>query len=333
MKGIGIKRSILFQVYSFDKDLRELPNCSVLKLPLLVLPPVDDADFDDQCNAAATSLVSCLSLGRGKAVNTLLAGIMKKFRKENPAREFMLKKDIEHELELLSAQADKVGAKKIVAFRDALDDYYTQNSFLFASDEAEIVKMDSMVQNPGFEDGDKQTVTISIIDVSALPQEKNNPVMLNYVSQVCGQLYNFVKRKRSEKGVQLFIVFDEAQNYLPDPSNQYNYARVVINRGASLGIKAWLMAQSPQAVEKEARKQFTALVLSKVNEASVRDEVSKYVQSDSWTDKLKQTGLGKALIISSDTGKEGGKLCVVFTTPQTVDLLSPKQIVKALNLG
>jgi DNA helicase HerA-like ATPase len=157
--------------------------------------------------------------------------------------------------------------------------------------------------------------------------------MMNYISQVCGQLYSFVRRKRSDKPVQLFIVFDEAQNYLPDPSDQYNYARVIINRGASLGIKAWLMAQSPQAVEKEARKQFTALVLSKVNESSVRDEVSKYVQDDSWTGKLKHTELGKALIVNAETGKEGGRLCVVFTTPQTVNIPSPRQIARALHQG
>ena len=329
----GKLRNILFQICSFDKDLRGLPNCRVLKLPLLVLPPLGDADFEDQCNAAATSLVNCLPLRRGKALNTLLANIMKKFKNDNPEREFMLKKDIEQELELCSTEADKEDKKRIRTLLDALNDYYTENSYLYAANEAEVVKMDSIVGNPEFEDGDRQTATISVIDVSALPQEKRNPVMLNYVSQVCGQLYNFVRRKRSEKPIQLFIVFDEAQNYLPDPSDQYNYARVIINRGASLGIKAWLMAQSPQAVEKEARKQFTALILSKVNEASVRDEVSKYVQSDSWTDKLKQTELGKALVVNSETGKEGGKLCVAFTTPQTVNILSPKQIARALSQG
>lgn len=326
----GKKRRILYQIYSFDSDLKGLPNCRVLKLPLLVLPPFDDDDFEDQCNASATSLVNCLSLPKGKAFNTLLANVMKKFKRDNPDREFMLKKDIEQGLNLCLAEAEKEEKKEIKTLIKALQGYYTANSYLYASDEAGVVRMDSIIMNPEIEDGDRQTVTISVIDVSSLPQEKNNPVVINYVSQVCGQLYNFVKRKRSEKPVQLFIVFDEAQNYLPDPSDQYNYARVVINRGASLGIKAWLMAQSPQAVEKEARKQFTALILSKVNEASVRDEVSKYVQSDSWTDKLKQTDLGKVLVINSETGKEGGKLCIAFTTPQTVNLLSSKQIAKIL---
>lgn len=329
----GKRRNVLFQIYSFEKDLEGLPNYRSLKLPLLVLPPLDDKDFDDQCNAAATSLVNCLHLSRGKASNTLLADAMKKFKRDNPEREFMLKKDVEQKLELYSEEADKEGKKRVDNLKNALDDFCTANSYLYAEKETDVVKMDFIIRNPEFEDGDNQTVTISVIDISALPQEKHNPVMLNYVSQVCGQLYNFVKRKRSDKPVQLFIIFDEAQNYLPEPSDTYNYARVVINRGASLGMKAWLIAQSPQAVAKEARKQFTALVLSKVNEASVRDEVSKYVQNESWTDKLKQTGLGKALIINSETGAEGGKLCVVFTTPQTVNILSPKQIAKALSQG
>ncbi|HEX77103.1 MAG TPA: hypothetical protein G4O03_01630 [Dehalococcoidia bacterium] len=329
----GKPRRMLFQVYSFDKDLRGLPNCRVLKLPLLVLPPLDDADFEDQCNAAATSLVNCLPLRRGKALNTLLADVMRRFKRANPESEFMLKKDIQQELESIWAEADKEDRKRIKALLDALNDYYTENSYLYAANEAEVVRIDSVVRNPEFEDGDQQTVSVSVIDVSALPQEKRNPVMMNYISQVCGQLYSFVRRKRSDKPVQLFIVFDEAQNYLPDPSDQYNYARVIINRGASLGIKAWLMAQSPQAVEKEARKQFTALVLSKVNESSVRDEVSKYVQDDSWTGKLKHTELGKALIVNAETGKEGGRLCVVFTTPQTVNIPSPRQIARALHQG
>jgi hypothetical protein len=329
----GKHRKIQFRIYSFDRDLQGLPNCRVLKLPLIVLPPLDESDFEDQCNATATSLVNCFPIRRGKALNTLLAEVMKRYKKENPERELMLKMDVEQELERYLADADKEERKRIKTLLDGLSDYYTENSYLYAANEAEVVRTDSVVINPEYEDGDKETVSMAVIDVSALPQEKRNPVMQNYVSQVCGQLYNLVRRKRTGKAVQLFIVFDEAQNYLPEPSDQYNYARVIINRGASLGIKAWLMAQSPQTIEKEARKQFTALVLSKVNETSIRDEISKYVQNDSWTDKLKHTELGKALIVNSETGKEGGKLCITFTTPQTVDILSPKQIAGVLGRG
>ena len=332
-KQDGKGRKIQFRIYSFNKNLQRLPNCRVLKLPLIVLPPLHDPDFEDQCNATATSLVNCLPIRKGKALNTLLAEVMKRYKKENPDQELMLKVDVEQELQQYLTDADREERKRIKTLVDGLNEYYTGNSYLYAANEAEVVRIDSVVMNPEYEDGDKQTVSIAVIDVSALPQEKRNPVLQNYVSQVCGQLYNLVKRKRTEKAVQLFIVFDEAQNYLPEPSDQYNYARVIINRGASLGIKAWLMAQSPQAVEKEARKQFTTLVLSMVNEASVRDEVSKYVQSDSWTDKLKHTELGKALIVNSETGKEGGKLCVTFTTPQTVNILSTEQVTKFLGQG
>jgi hypothetical protein len=58
--------------------------------------------------------------------------------------------------------------------------------------------------------------------------------------------------------------------------------------------------------------------------------VSKFVQIRGWEDKLKLSGLGKALIINQQTGEEGGKLYVTFTTPQTVDVLSTKQIVSLL---
>jgi len=106
----------------------------------------------------------------------------------------------------------------------------------------------------------------------------------------------------------------------------------VINRGASLGVKAWVIAQSPQAIEKEARKQFTTLILSKINPSSVRDEISKFnVKSNDWENKLSNTDLGKILVLNQYTGSEGGKLCVSFTTPQTVDVLSTKQIVELVN--
>ena len=322
-RGEISNRRILFQIYSFDSDTQQLPNCQALKLPLLVLPPLEDADFSDQCNAAATGLARCLP-SRITAANTTLADMMKNFKNRNPNREFLFKEDVDQELDSIS-----IDGRKKKKLKEALNDYYTSNSYLFASNENQISNVDSLVQNPFCADGDRETVSISVIDLSALPQDKTN-LMTNYVSQVCSQLYKLVRRKQISKPTKLFVVFDEAQNYLPDPSEPFNYARILINRGASLGIKAWLMAQSPQAVEKEARKQFTTLVLSKVNQAAVIDEVSKYVHDDSWKTKLKKTELGTALIITSETGKEGGKLCNLFTTPQTVNLLSPKQILQLI---
>ncbi|MEX2703669.1 MAG: ATP-binding protein [Candidatus Freyrarchaeum guaymaensis] len=322
----GEERRIEFKVYSFDRELGGLPNCKVLKLPFIVLPSLEETDFVDQCNAIATSVSNSLPKAVGKGYNVILSEVIQRYKKRHPNKEFMLYNDVIRELEAYPAENRK-DKKRVEGLIDSIKEFYTANSYLYASGEEELVKLEDMIKNPEYDFGDKKTVSISIIDVSSLPQEKRNPVLLNYVSQVCGRILNFVRKNKTERSVQLFMVFDEAQNYLPDPSDLYNYVRVIITRGASLGIKAWVIAQSPQAIEKEARKQFTTLILSKVNPASVRDEVSKFVQTGEWEDKLKLSGLGKALIINQQTGESGGKLCVTFTTPQTVDILSTKQIV------
>lgn len=325
----GEERRIEFKVYSFDRELGGLPNCNVLKLPFIVLPSLEETDFADQCNAIATSISNSLPKAVGKGYNVILSEVIQRYKKQHPNKEFMLYNDVIRELESYPAESKK-GKSRVEGLIDGIKEFYTANSYLYASDEEELVKTEDIIKNPEYDFGDKKTVSISIIDVSSLPQEKRNPILLNYVSQLCGRILNFVRKNKTKRSVQLFMVFDEAQNYLPDPSDLYNYVRVIITRGASLGIKAWVIAQSPQAIEKEARKQFTTLILSKVNPASVRDEVSKFVQIGGWEDKLKLTDLGKALIINQQTGEAGGKLCVTFTTPQTVDVLSTKQIVSLL---
>ncbi|MEM3564737.1 MAG: hypothetical protein QXR19_16015 [Candidatus Jordarchaeaceae archaeon] len=325
----GEERRIEFKVHSFDRELGGLPNCSVLKLPFIVLPSLEETDFADQCNAIATSVSNSLPKAVGKGYNVILSEVIQNYKRQHSNKEFMLYNDVICELENYPAESKK-DKRRVEGLIDGIKEFYTANSYLYASDEEELVKIEDIIKNPEYDFGDKKTVSISIIDVSSLPQEKRNPILLNYVSQVCGRILNFVRKNKTERSVQLFMVFDEAQNYLPDPSDLYNYVRVIITRGASLGIKAWVIAQSPQAIEKEARKQFTTLILSKVNPASVRDEVSKFVQTGGWEDKLKHSGLGKALIINQQTGEAGGKLCVTFTTPQTVDVLSTKQIVNIL---
>lgn len=328
------ERQIEFKVYSFDRELEGVAGCKVLKLPFIVLPSLEEKDFRDQCNAVATSLANSLPKAVGKGYNVILSKVIQDYKKRNPDREFMLYDDVIKELESYRDEAGSKKKERVERLIDSIEEFYTANSYLYASSEKELVKMEDMIKNPEYEFGDKKTVSISIIDVSALPQEKKNPVLLNYVSQVCGRILNFVRKNKTKRSVQLFMVFDEAQNYLPDPSDLYNYVRVIITRGASLGIKAWVIAQSPQSIEKEARKQFTTLILSKVNPASVRDEVSKFVQTSGWEDKLKRSELGKALIINQQTGEVGGKLCVTFTTPQTVNILSNREIadiIKKLN--
>lgn len=318
----GKRLTLKFRIYSFDKELRQLPNCKLLKLPFIVLPSMDDPDFVDQCNATATAVANCLPRG-----TVLLTEIMQVHKRKDVSKEFMLTDDVINELENYQATS-KEEKRRVESLVKGVKEFYTANSYLYARDETELMKFQDIIQNPEYEFGDHKTVSVSVIDVSSLPQEKRNPILLNYVSQVCGQILNFVRKNKTGRSVQLFMIFDEAQNYLPDPSDLYNYVRVIITRGASLGVKAWVITQSPQAIEKEARKQFTTLILSRVTTSSVRDELSKFVQTDEWASKLTATELGKALVVNRETGKDGGKLCITFTTPQTVDVLSTKQIVE-----
>ncbi|MBI3979800.1 MAG: hypothetical protein HY331_16615 [Chloroflexi bacterium] len=326
----GKQRRVRFQVFTFRKELQQLPNCTVLKLPLLVLPPLHDRDFEDQCNAAATNLVGRLKAPKGRALNKLLAMVMMRFKQNNQSQEWMLMEHVRQELAVCAMQADREDRRRIDALQNALEDYHTANSYLYAGAEKDVMSMDSVVSSPDFADGDQRTVTISIVDVSTLPQDRRNPVMLNYVSQVCAQLYTLVGRKRSPRPTKLLVVFDEAQNYLPDGSDPYNYARVIMNRGASLGIKALLMAQVPQTVEMEARRQCISFVVSKVSAATVRDVFSTQVQDDSWIDKLEHLDPAQALMVTPETGKVGGKVCVPFSTPQTVAMLAPREIAELL---
>ncbi|MCX8174344.1 MAG: hypothetical protein N3F63_07055, partial [Thermoplasmata archaeon] len=68
-------------------------------------------------------------------------------------------------------------------------------------------------------------------------------------------------------------------------------------------------------------------ICANVSEATIRDDISMYVSDESWTEKLKKTSLGRALIFNKDA-RPSGKLCLTFSTPQTVDLLAPAEIVE-----
>ena len=330
----GRDMKLRFNVYTFDSGYQGLSNVKKLKLPLIVLPDSNEIDFVDQCNSIATSLASDLPGSKGKKYNVFISKIMQSYKKENPTAEFILGQELMEKLEQYECE-DKNEQKTVKVLKDKIEDFCTANSYLYATQRSELISIDELIQNPDFYDGDGQTVSISIIDVSSLFQEKKNPVVINYVSRVCGQLLNLTRRKKSKRSVQFFVIFDEAQNYLPNPSDKYNYVRILISRGASLGIKAWIVAQSPQAIEKEARKQLYTLVLSQINPSSVYDELVKFVPPEkmaSSRSKLAKTGLGASLVVNRDTGKEGGKICVTFTSPQTVDLLSPKQVVELSEL-
>jgi len=326
----GQKRRITFQLFSFDQDLGQLPNCKVLKMPLIVLPSLDEPRFKEQCDSAATNLAACLPKATGKGYNVILSEAMALFKKNNPEREFMLEKEVLGILDEISSTKDKRTKTRIDNLGWALREYCVANSSFLANDVSQLTKLTEIVRHPDHTDSDQYSVSLSVIDVSTLPQGDKNPAKKNYVSQLCGQLYHFVRRRSTKRPVRLFIMFDEAKNYLPDPTDPFNYTLLLINQGASLGVKTWVISPSPQDIEKQARKQFSCFVLAKVPISSVHDDLSIFGSPDSWRDKLQATDRGKALIMNQKTAPEGGLLCVTFTTPQTINILKPKDIVEMM---
>jgi len=322
------KLQLVYQVYSFNPNLHCL-GVRPFKMPFIVMPPTGAPHFREMCASAATTLASSLhSRWREMAYNATLAEAMKNYNQRNPDSDYMLARDFDDELErMLEAEEEKTERTRLKNLMRSLKGYTTANAWLYASTHEEVARLKDLVQNPGYKDGDGRSVTITILDISLLPQEKHNPAMQNYVSQVCGFLYNLAVRKRSLRAAQFLIVFDEAHNYLPEPTDRFNNTLLLIRQGRASGIKALVIAQSPQQIEIEARKQAYAFVLAKITASSVREELTKFRPHESWTSKLSATGKGQALIIDSQSAKVGGILCTLFTTPQTIGMLNPEQII------
>jgi len=324
----GEERVIEFRIYSSDTDLRGLRNCRPLKLPFIVLP-VDKERLAEECNLIGTSMASCLPHGRGQAFNVLLSKLIQKYKENHPNQCFMSEQRIIEELKKLSSNSERSEQGRIRNLIRAIEEFYTTNSYLYASNDSELSDLPEIIKNPEFDSGDHKTVSISVIDVSFLSHGEKNPALQNYVSQVSGRIFDFVRKQKTKSSTRLFMIFDEAQNYLPDPADLSNNVRKIINSGASIGIKAWVIAQSPGSIEKESKRQFSTFILSQVPEDSVRKELSRFAESK-WKEKLKKTGLGVSLVINKQNGKNGGALCSTFSSPQTVDLLSAKEIVDLL---
>jgi len=125
-------------------------------------------------------------------------------------------------------------------------------------------------------------------------------------------------------------LLDEAQNYLPDPTDQYNYIRKLIQEGASLGVKVIVVGQIPQDIEMGARQQLKTLVLSHLPERTIRYVAESFSLPSTWSQKLQKAGGGRALIINERTASQGGILCNTFTSPQMVGFLTPDQIKQAM---
>ena len=72
------------------------------------------------------------------------------------------------------------------------------------------------------------------------------------------------------------------------------------------------------------------MVLSDIPQAAIRPELTRWDLSDDWVAKLAQNRKGQSLIIDNTTAAQGGMLCSLFVTPQTVDMLTPSQISELL---
>lgn len=327
----GKRMRLIYQIYSFTPQVHSLGGRS-LKMPLVVLPPRSDPNFREMCDSMATSLATALHRQwQQQAYNTTLSGAFQRFREEHPERDYLLpddlRKELQRDVDMAPSKREQTRLENLVR---ALQGYCTAQSWMYAQTESEVAKAEELVQNPGYPDGDRTTVTLTILDLNRLPQEKRNPARMNYVSNVCGYLYNLATRRKSDRPAQFLVLMDEAANYLPDPTDQFNNTLTLIRQGRSLGVRVWLIAQAPGQIEIQARNQAFRLVLSQIPQHAIRPELTRWQPNEAWTEKLGQTGKGQALVIDSATAKEGGLLCHLFTTPQTVNLISSDQVLQLL---
>lgn len=318
----GIRSELLFQIVTFTKERKMLPRTIQYKAPLLTLPSPEDEDFQEQCDEAATSLTQGLPKAEGKGYNTLISKAMQQFKLENIQREFLLTDDLLNSLD--SLEDETFTSRDVRSLKKILSDYQTRTSTFFAKEPEQVSDIRELL-NPK-----SQVTPITILDVSGLPAKGKSAAQQNFISQVCGQIYHYAQRNRGARAVELLLVLDEAQSYLPDPTNQYNFVRKLIQEGPSLGIRVILISQTPQDIEMTARQQLKTLVLSNVPEGTVRYVAETFSLPADWRHKLNRAGKGTPLIINEKTAEEGGAICNTFTSPQMVGLLSPEQIRQAM---
>jgi len=320
----GRKNELLFQIVTFTKERKALPRTVQYKAPLLTLPSPEDEDFQEQCDEAATSLTQDLPKAEGKGFNTLISKGMQQFRLGNIQREFLLADDLLKTLD--SLEDETFTSRDVRSLKRILSDYQTGTSTFFAKEREQVSDIRELL-NP------KPGVTpITILDVSGLPAKGKSAAQQNFISQVCGQIYHYAQKNRGTRAVELLLVLDEAQGYLPDPTNQYNFVRKLIQEGPSLGIRVILISQTPQDIEMTARQQLKTLILSNVPEGTVRYVAETFSLPTDWRHKLNRAGRGTPLIINEKTAKTGGALCNTFTSPQMVGLLTREQIEQAMNM-
>jgi DNA helicase HerA-like ATPase len=318
------KYELSFQVITFNESRKSLPGVIQYQAPLLSLPSLNDESFTKQCDSAATAIaMDLLSKADEKGYNSLLSEAIQQFRQNNPDSDYLLFDDLITGIQNTDTEFFNERDKKRVIL--ALKGYKTKTSSFFAEKPEEVTDIQNLIHP-------KPLVTpITILDVSQLTSKGKSATQQNFVSQVCGQIYHYMQANRGPRAVELLLVLDEAQNYLPNPTDQYNYIRKLIQEGASLGVRVIVIGQVPQDIEMSARQQLKTLVLSHVPEGTIRYVTESFSLPDNWSEKLQKTSGGVALIINEKTAPQGGVLCNTFTSPQTVGVYQPEQIKKAID--
>jgi hypothetical protein len=322
-----------FNVFSFNEKLRSLRNVKVLKMPLVTLP-TEEEDFDSACGHIATSLANLITAVTRKNYresNILINRIIKEFSKNHLGEAAITYSQFIDSIDELnkkpSSKSEKTELQKL---RKGTESFYLAQPNIYAKSDEQLVDVGEIVKNPTFKDGDRRTVSISVIDVSSLSQEKGSPMLSNYVSEVCNLILKFIRMKSAEKPVRLIVVFDEAQNYLPRPTDAYSGVRKILDMGRSLGIRAWIISPSPGNIEQKALDQIATFVCAKLRPEQIRNYIANLVSDDGWITKMQQTETGRALVFNERT-KPSGQLILPFTTPQTVNLLRPEEVLELMS--
>ena len=328
----GTTHRLRFQVVTFNHERASLPGTRSYRAPLVVLPSLDDHSLTEQCDGLATALASqVMARPEEGGYNALLARALEKIRHDSPTRPYALIDDVIAAVQTVAASG--FGKRDVERVAKALLGYKTKTSRFFAAQDKDVSDIADLMAVSRDAKG-RVTVPITVVDVSELSpplgKQKASP-QREFISQLCGQIYHWLRSHRGGGAVEVLLVLDEAQNYLPNPADQYNYIRKLIHEGANMGVKVVLLAQNPQQVDMGVRQQLKTFVVARIPEGTVRYVVETMPLPEDWGNKLTSAEEGQALVIDERSSRVGGVLCNLFTSPQFVGFLSPSQVKRALD--
>lgn len=329
----GTQYRLRFQVVTFNRERAMLPGARTYRAPLVVLPQPNDPFLIEQCDEFATRLAGqVIAKPEEKGYNALLARILEAIGREDTARTHVLVGDVIDALQRVEVSG--FGKKDTERLTQALRGYQTKTSLFFAAENQDVSNIADLMATTSDTNG-RITVPITVVDVSELApplgRSKASP-QREFISQLCGQIYQWLRSHRLGKPVELLLILDEAQNYLPNPADQYNYIRKLIHEGAAMGVKVIMSAQNPQQVDMAVRQQLKTFVVAKIPEGTIRYVVETFPLPHGWGERLVRSEEGQALVINEKSAPLGGILCNLFTSPQFVGFLTPTQVKTALSV-